>query len=98
MFSIQIFSTFLKYLQGSTMNHRDLMLTSFGGITRGSIAYALILRNVPPPSFRTVADEQLVSTALGIVILNATLMSAIFPMVATRITKSEHSWVNDDAN
>eukprot|EP00746_Dinoflagellata_sp_MGD_P167607 gnl/MRDRNA2_/MRDRNA2_98372_c0_seq1.p1 gnl/MRDRNA2_/MRDRNA2_98372_c0~~gnl/MRDRNA2_/MRDRNA2_98372_c0_seq1.p1 ORF type:complete len:677 (-),score=87.41 gnl/MRDRNA2_/MRDRNA2_98372_c0_seq1:292-2322(-) len=87
-FVVYSFSTTLKFFHSTDMNHRDLVLTTMGGLTRGSIAYALILRNVPPPSFRTVADEQLVSTALGLMILNATLMSAIFPMVASRIAKT----------
>lgn len=73
----------------SKLSLKDFTLVTLGGSQRGLIAYALTLRNIPPPSYRTPLDGLVVSTTLGLVVLNAVLFGMGIPLLVSRFKKAE---------
>lgn len=51
------------------------------GCMRGTIAYALILRAVPPEDDQSHVDRIMVTTVLGIVLVNCLVFGGMFPVV-----------------
>jgi len=47
---------------------------------RGTIAFALILRSVPPDGMRHQAETVMVTTVLGIVLTNCLVFGGAFPL------------------
>lgn len=62
------------------LSFKELVVVALGGMMRGSIAFALILKNVPPAAYRTASDTLLVSTGLGLVIANTLVFSLLTPL------------------
>lgn len=78
------------------LSWKEQVLVALGGMMRGSIAFALVLKNVPPAAYRTYSDTVLVSTGLGLVIVNTTCFSILIPMICRSIGVARTGGVNAD--
>lgn len=56
-------------------------MVAMAGCMRGTIAYALILRAVPPEDDQSHVDRIMVTTVLGIVLVNCLVFGGMFPVV-----------------
>jgi len=68
-------------LHHSSVKLRHLCVIGLAGCMRGAIAYALILRAVPPVVEQTKQEKMLVSTVLGIVLINCLVFGGLFPVI-----------------
>lgn len=57
----------------------ELVVITFAGTMRGTIAFALVLRETPPLGQRSHQESLVVSTVLGIVLVNCVLFGGFFP-------------------
>ncbi|CAK0888088.1 unnamed protein product [Prorocentrum cordatum] len=64
-------------------NHMAVIMMA--GCMRGAIAYALILKAVPPAGQQSPQQVVMVSTVLGIVLLNCLVFGGLFPVVMRRL-------------
>lgn len=65
---------------------RDVCVVALAGCMRGTIAFALILRCMPPEMAQTRVEKLMVSTVLGVVLVNCLVFGALFP-VALRVLR-----------
>jgi len=63
------------------LTRKEWCLVAFAGCMRGTIAYALILRAMPPHQNQTPIETVLISTVLGIVLINCLVFGGLFPVV-----------------
>lgn len=75
--------------KGHALDFSETCMTSLGGMMRGSIAYALILRNVPPMGLRTMADIDIVSMTNKLVIFNTVVYAVVVPFAARKCINKE---------
>jgi len=68
----------LKWGHRLSISASELAIIGIAGCMRGTIAYALILRSMPKRP--NPLQEILISTVLGIVLLNAVLAGPLFPL------------------
>lgn len=71
----------LRCGQKLSLDRRELCVIALAGCMRGTIAYALILRAMPDDSLQTPKDTILVTTVLGIVLVNCLVFGGLFPIV-----------------
>jgi len=71
----------LKRFKGLSLSWRELVVVWLSGCIRGTIAYALILKAVPMDEDQTPEDRVMVTTVLGIVLLNCLLVGGLFPLM-----------------
>eukprot|EP00434_Breviolum_minutum_P009741 symbB.v1.2.008573.t2/scaffold511.1/size325556/20 len=75
----------LKCGERLALSGKELCMVCMAGCMRGTIAYALILRAVPPVDEQSHVDTIMVTTVfpggrLGIVLVNCLLFGALFPL------------------
>jgi sodium/hydrogen exchanger-like protein 6/7/sodium/hydrogen exchanger 8 len=69
------------YRRGSAvLPKRELCVVALAGCMRGTIAFALVLRATPAPEMQLPEDRLLITTVLGIVMVNAIVFGALFPV------------------
>jgi len=69
------------YRRGSAaLPKRELCIVALAGCMRGTIAFALVLRATPAPEMQLPEDRLLITTVLGIVMVNAIVFGALFPV------------------
>lgn len=78
----------LKCGQRLALSPKELCMVAMAGCMRGTIAYALILRAVPPEDDQSHVDRIMVTTVLGIVLVNCLVFGGMFPVVM-RLLKLE---------
>ncbi|CAJ1389990.1 unnamed protein product [Effrenium voratum] len=71
----------LKCGRRLSLSPKELCIVAMAGCMRGTIAYALILRAVPPEDDQTHLDRVMVTTVLGIVLVNCLVFGGLFPVV-----------------
>lgn len=71
----------LKCGQQLALSRKELCMVCMAGCMRGTIAYALILRAVPPEDEQSHVDRIMVTTVLGIVSVNCLVFGGLFPVV-----------------
>lgn len=64
-----------------SLEAREVWVIGFAGCMRGTIAYALILRSMPAQQVQKPQDTLLITTVLGIVLVNCAIFGGLFPMV-----------------
>lgn len=68
-----------------TLNIREGFLVSIGGMMRGSIASALVLKNIPPVGMRTHPDQDVASMCNKVVIFNTLFFAVLAPFCARKL-------------
>jgi len=71
----------IKCGRALSLNAKELCMVGMAGCMRGTIAYALILRAVPPEDEQSHVDRLMVTTVLGIVLVNCLFFGTLFPVV-----------------
>mmetsp|Transcript_51211 Transcript_51211/g.108840 ORF Transcript_51211/g.108840 Transcript_51211/m.108840 type:complete len:937 (-) Transcript_51211:500-3310(-) len=82
--AVLLMTLFARVFKGCgqiSLRCRELVVVWMSGTIRGTIAYALILRSVPRPENQTFEDKILVTTTLGIVMLNSLVIGGLFPIL-----------------
>eukprot|EP00747_Dinoflagellata_sp_TGD_P162215 gnl/TRDRNA2_/TRDRNA2_179568_c0_seq1.p1 gnl/TRDRNA2_/TRDRNA2_179568_c0~~gnl/TRDRNA2_/TRDRNA2_179568_c0_seq1.p1 ORF type:complete len:680 (-),score=141.71 gnl/TRDRNA2_/TRDRNA2_179568_c0_seq1:121-2070(-) len=69
-------------------NVTDLTLVSLGGLMKGSLTVATVLRHVPDAASRSNQQDAVVSLCLGIVFVHCIAMNIAFPKVVDRLNPS----------
>ncbi|CAE8598508.1 unnamed protein product [Polarella glacialis] len=67
--------------QSAWLSLQELCVVAMAGCMRGTIAFALILKALPPEEEQSHSERVLVTTVLGIVILNCLVFGGLFPVV-----------------
>ena len=70
----------LRCGQRHAIQPRELCVVSLAGCMRGTIAFALIHRAVPPDGLRHRTETVMVTTVLGIVLMNCLVFGGAFPL------------------
>ncbi|CAE7242172.1 NHX3, partial [Symbiodinium necroappetens] len=84
MISVTILAMVMKLIKcgrALSLNAKELCMVGMAGCMRGTIAYALILRAVPPEDEQSHVDRLMVTTVLGIVLVNCLFFGTLFPVV-----------------
>lgn len=71
----------LRCGQKLALDRKELCVIALAGCMRGTIAFALILRAMPPDQEQTLKETVLISTVLGIVLINCLVFGGLFPLV-----------------
>jgi len=71
----------LRGRRSLVLSLKELCVVALAGCMRGTIAYALVLRAVPPEDDQTPTQTNLVTTVLGIVLVNCLVFGGLFPVV-----------------
>ena len=82
--SILVLAVAMRLIKGGrplSLNAKELCMVGMAGCMRGTIAYALILRAVPPEDEQSHVDRLMVTTVLGIVLVNCLVFGTLFPVV-----------------
>jgi len=74
---------------GRTLSIREGLLVSIGGMMRGSIAYALVLKNIPPVGMRTQQDKDVASMTNKVVIFNTLFFAVLAPFCARKLVSGK---------